>query len=154
MALMRWATAPAELRTRPWLAPLAIALGTWNPLAIALVAFDVLPTRAMVPGILAAGALVLMTSQAAGRAFAAVMDWGLMVLVGVFGGMCHFLIIKGYEIAPASVLSPFVYGSIVWATLLGLVVFDNFPDRLTLVGTAIVIGSGLYIWRRETRRDR
>lgn len=78
--------------------------------------------------------------------------WGLMVLVGVCGGMCHFLIIKGYEIAPASILSPFVYASIVWTTALGFFVFGDFPDAWALLGTAIVIGSGLYIFRRETRR--
>ncbi|MGE0744716.1 MAG: DMT family transporter [Rhodospirillales bacterium] len=78
--------------------------------------------------------------------------WGLMVLVGVCGGMCHFLIIKGYEIAPASILSPFVYASIVWTTALGFFVFGDFPDGWAWLGTAIVIASGLYIFRRETRR--
>jgi drug/metabolite transporter (DMT)-like permease len=47
-------------------------------------------------------------------------------------------------------LSPFLYTQIIWATLFGLVIFDQFPDGMTLLGVAIVIGSGLYIWRRET----
>ena len=61
-------------------------------------------------------------------------------------------IIKGYEIAPASILSPFVYASIVWTTALGFFVFGDFPDGWAWLGTAIVIASGLYIFRRETRR--
>lgn len=77
-------------------------------------------------------------------------EWVLMAALGTVYGVGHYLLIRGLEIAPASKLSPFLYTQIIWATLLGLLIFDNFPDAATLTGGAIVIGSGLYIWRRES----
>ncbi|MBT5051266.1 MAG: DMT family transporter [Rhodospirillaceae bacterium] len=77
-------------------------------------------------------------------------EWVMMVALGGVYGLGHYLLIRGLEVAPASMLSPFLYTQIIWATLFGLVIFDQFPDGMTLLGVAIVIGSGLYIWRRET----
>ncbi len=77
--------------------------------------------------------------------------WAMMVGLGATYGLGHYLMIRGLEVAPASRLSPFLYTQIVWATLLGLAIFDQFPDAMTLAGLAIVIASGIYIWRREMR---
>jgi len=52
-------------------------------------------------------------------------------------------------LASASLLAPFSYSIIIWSMLIGLVVFNSFPDAITLVGTAILIAAGLYIWHRE-----
>ena len=52
--------------------------------------------------------------------------------------------------AAVSTLSPFLYTQIIWVTIISLVVFDQFPDQFSILGAAIVIGSGLYIWHRET----
>ena len=52
-------------------------------------------------------------------------------------------------LASASLLAPFSYSIIIWSMLIGLVVFNSFPDAITLVGTAILIAAGLYIWNRE-----
>lgn len=79
-------------------------------------------------------------------------EWVMMAALGTVYGLGHYLLIRGLEIAPASKLSPFLYTQIVWATLLGLIFFDQFPDGPTLTGGAIVIGSGLYIWWRESVR--
>ena len=79
-------------------------------------------------------------------------ELSMMVALGTVYGLGHYLLIRGLEIAPASKLSPFLYTQIIWATLLGWTFFNNFPDGPTLVGGAIVICSGLYIWRRETLR--
>lgn len=78
-------------------------------------------------------------------------DWLLMVVVGLCGGIGHFLMIKGFERAPASVLSPFVYVQLLWMTLAGYAVFGDFPDGFTIAGGLIVVVSGLYIFRREGR---
>jgi drug/metabolite transporter (DMT)-like permease len=75
--------------------------------------------------------------------------WLLMAFAGVCGGFGHLLLIKGYELAPASVLSPFVYTQLVWMILFGYVIFNDVPAVTTLIGGAIVIASGLYIFRRE-----
>lgn len=78
-------------------------------------------------------------------------DWGLMVSTGLLFGFGHYLLIRGLEIAPVSVLSPFIYTQIIWATLMGYFVFGDFPDEFTVAGATLVIACGLYVWWRETR---
>jgi drug/metabolite transporter (DMT)-like permease len=78
-------------------------------------------------------------------------DFVLLVLLGCVGTIGHFLQIRAHRIAPASVLSPFIYTQLVWAILAGYIVFGDLPDRWTLAGCAIVITSGLYLLYRERR---
>src|SRR6516225_7156230 len=73
----------------------------------------------------------------------------LMVMIGAVGGFGHYLLIAAHRLAPAAVLSPFIYTEIVWVSILGLLVFRDLPSRWTLAGAAIVIGSGLYLFYRE-----
>ena len=77
------------------------------------------------------------------------MQWLLLLIIGAIGGGSHFIVIKAYNRAAASLLAPFQYVQILWATIYGFLVFNNFPDRWTLLGTTIIIGSGLYVWMRE-----
>jgi drug/metabolite transporter (DMT)-like permease len=79
-------------------------------------------------------------------------DWAVFCSLGIFGGTGHFLIVKAYESAEASVVSPFHYGQLVGATLYGYLAFGDFPDRWTWVGAAIIVASGLYVTRREAER--
>jgi drug/metabolite transporter (DMT)-like permease len=79
------------------------------------------------------------------------LDWVLMVAVGGFGAFGHYLLIVAHRLAPASVLSPFIYTQLVWATTLGFLVFGNVPHQWTLTGAAIVIASGLYLLYRERK---
>lgn len=78
-------------------------------------------------------------------------SWMFLMLTGVFGAFGHWLMIKAYAKAPAPVLAPFMYTQIVWMAGLGLVVFGDVPGIWTLVGLAIVISSGLYLFYRERR---
>src|SRR6516165_1059545 len=73
----------------------------------------------------------------------------LMVMIGAVGGFGHYLLIAAHRLAPAAVLSPFIYTEIVWVSILGLLVFRDVPSRWTIAGATIVIGSGLYILHRE-----
>jgi drug/metabolite transporter (DMT)-like permease len=82
-----------------------------------------------------------------------VLDGILMVALGGFGAFGHFLMISAHRYAPASVLSPFMYTQLVWATAFGYLIFANVPSRWTLAGAAIVIASGLYLLHRERRRN-
>jgi len=79
------------------------------------------------------------------------LDAILMVALGAFGAFGHYLLILAHRHAPASVLSPFMYTQLVWATAFGYLVFANVPNRWTLGGAAIVIASGLYLLHRERR---
>ena len=80
--------------------------------------------------------------------------WLLMAVMGLFGGLGHFTLIKAFEAAPAPVITPFGYSSIVWATLLGLLVFGELPDLLTFAGAGVIIVSGLYVFHRERQAER
>jgi len=75
----------------------------------------------------------------------------MMLGTGVLGSAGHFLLISGHRLAPAAVLSPFVYTQLIWVVILGYWVFDHVPNRWTLAGAAIVIGSGLYLLYRERK---
>ena len=79
-------------------------------------------------------------------------DWVLMACLGLFAAAGHFLVILAFERAPASLLAPYGYSEIVTATVLGYVIFGDFPDAVTWVGVAIVVASGVYISIREGRR--
>ena len=74
--------------------------------------------------------------------------WPTFVLMGAISGATFLLIAEAYKLAPASILAPTQYFEIVGATLLGYLVFGDFPDALTWVGTAIILGSGLYVFHR------
>ncbi len=80
--------------------------------------------------------------------------WLLMAAMGLLGGIGHFTLIKAFEMAPAAVITPFGYTSIIWATLYGFFIFGEIPDLMTFVGAAIIIASGLYVFHRERAAER
>lgn len=79
-------------------------------------------------------------------------DWPLLALTGILGGVGHYFIFKAYEAAQPSALAPFTYSHLVWATLLGFLIFGAFPDFWTVVGALVIVSSGIYIWHRERLR--
>jgi drug/metabolite transporter (DMT)-like permease len=78
--------------------------------------------------------------------------WLLFLALGLFGGVSHYFLIKAYETGEASLLSPFDYGQLVGATVLGYLIWGEFPDGWSWLGVAIIIASGIYIAHREARR--
>ena len=77
--------------------------------------------------------------------------WALFGLVAALGAGGHFLLIKALQLAPASTLQPFSYTILIWATLVGFLVFGNLPDLLTVIGALVVTSSGIYSFARERR---
>ncbi|MBG1231539.1 DMT family transporter [Aestuariivirga litoralis] len=75
--------------------------------------------------------------------------WGLLMLAGLAGCLGHLCLIKAFTAAPASVVAPFAYSSLIWATIYGFLIWGDLPNVTTLVGAALIIGSGLYIFLRE-----
>jgi drug/metabolite transporter (DMT)-like permease len=65
--------------------------------------------------------------------------------------MAHQCIIRAFEMAPASVLSPLGYAEILTAVLIGYLWFGDFPDGFTWAGILIIAGAGLYVGWREQR---
>jgi drug/metabolite transporter (DMT)-like permease len=69
----------------------------------------------------------------------------LLVLLGVVAGFGHFMLIKALELENASFLSPLGYIQLLWVILFGFLVFGDLPDLHSVIGMAIVVGSGLYV---------
>ena len=78
-------------------------------------------------------------------------QWLFLIWLGFIGALGHFFMIKAFEKAPASLLAPFGYTSLIWATFLGFFLFGDLPDAWTILGAIIIISSGLYLVKRESR---
>lgn len=75
---------------------------------------------------------------------------GLLVLAGLGGGVAQILVTSSYRFAPASLLAPYDYASMIFAIVIGYVWFDEWPTLVMLAGAALVIaGNGLVIWRER-----
>ena len=75
--------------------------------------------------------------------------WVTMAAIGLLSGGGQFAMIKAFAWAPAAVVAPFNYTGLVWAALFGFLVFSEVPDVWTVLGAALIIASGLYIFHRE-----
>lgn len=73
----------------------------------------------------------------------------MMVAAGIMSGVAQLLMTEGYRSGDTTVVAPFEYGAIVYATILGMVLWGEYPDHWMLLGIVILVGAGLYIWRRE-----
>lgn len=98
-------------------------------------------------GVLALGAgwSTLSFTMPRGFDFVALSAIGLITMAG-YGGVN-----RGLQLAPASLVAPFQYTSIVWASLTGFLVFGEVPDAATLLGAAIIVGAGLFLLVAERR---
>ena len=76
----------------------------------------------------------------------------MFALAGFFGSIGVMCVTHAFRLAPAATIAPFEYTALLWATLLGFLLWDELPDGVTLLGASIVIGSGLYIIFRETKK--
>jgi drug/metabolite transporter (DMT)-like permease len=79
-------------------------------------------------------------------------EWTVACLMGVFGGLGHYLLALAHRYAPSSVIAPFVYQQVIYMALFGYIVFGDVPGASVWIGAAIVICSGLYLFSRESRR--
>lgn len=75
--------------------------------------------------------------------------WALMLSMGVYGGLGHYLFILAHRYAPASTVVPFIYITLITHSAGGYLVFGHLPDVWTLAGAAVVVLSGLYLLHRE-----
>jgi len=69
----------------------------------------------------------------------------LLASLGLYGGVGHFLMIRAFHEAPASALAPLLYVQLIWATLLGGLVFSHLPDLPAIVGMGVIGASGLWL---------
>jgi len=77
------------------------------------------------------------------------LEWAVACLMGVLGGLGHYLLALAHRYAPATVLAPFLYQQVFYMALFGYLVFGDVPGAAVWTGAAIVIASGLYLFYRE-----
>lgn len=77
-------------------------------------------------------------------------DLGLFVAVGLVTGVGMFFFIRAYYHGQAATIAPFDYSAMVWAIVIGFVLWGDIPGWLTLAGMVVVAAAGVYITRRET----
>lgn len=81
-------------------------------------------------------------------------EWSLLAGTVLFITAAYLLSVMVMRVGEIAVVTPFRYTGLLWALLLGLVVFGEWPDTLTLLGVAIVAGAGLFTLFREARLAR
>jgi drug/metabolite transporter (DMT)-like permease len=74
-----------------------------------------------------------------------------MIAIGGVGAIGHFLLIRSFTLAEASFLAPIGYLSLVYTTFWGFFLFAETPDLYVILGAAIVVCAGLYVWHRENQ---
>jgi drug/metabolite transporter (DMT)-like permease len=109
------------------------AIALYSNLTVAVAMIPLLPFGSVVPGAL---------------------DLCLMAAAGLIGGTALLVLIAAYRSAPAALVAPFQYSQMVWAILIGFVVWGDVPEAAKLVGAAVVAASGLFILYRETALGR
>lgn len=116
-----------------------------------LAAYDSPETIQYLPAV---GATLVLTpfALAAWQAPDSWLEWTVACLLGVFGGVGHYLLALAHRYAPSSVIAPFVYQQVIYMALFGYIVFGDVPGAAVWTGAAIVVGSGLYLFSRESRR--
>jgi drug/metabolite transporter (DMT)-like permease len=78
------------------------------------------------------------------------LELAALIALGICGGLAHILLTESYRYAPASLVAPFDYTSMLWALVLGYAVFGEVPTVAVFIGAAIVAGAGLFvIWRER-----
>ncbi|OUS07449.1 EamA family transporter [Rhodobacterales bacterium 52_120_T64] len=82
-------------------------------------------------------------------------DWWVMGLLCLTGAGGHYLLIKAYEVAEASTVQPFAYFQLVFASAIGLTVFNETIEIWIVLGVGLIIGSGLFtLWRERQKTQR
>ena len=77
-------------------------------------------------------------------------DWSIMLILSASGMLGHFLLIKCYEVTEASAVQPFAYLQLIWASLIGVIIFGEKITTNVLLGACIIVGAGLFtLWRER-----
>jgi drug/metabolite transporter (DMT)-like permease len=79
---------------------------------------------------------------------------GFILVLAVTLVVGQWLMLRAFRMAPVGVVAPFQYTGIVWATLIGWIVWEEFPALNVWIGASILIASGLYVMWRERVRAR
>lgn len=80
------------------------------------------------------------------------LTWAILTLIGISGGLAQLGMTGALRWAPVSVVLPMDYSTLLWATALGWLFWNEWPQPTTWIGAALIVASGLYIaWREHVR---
>jgi drug/metabolite transporter (DMT)-like permease len=81
-------------------------------------------------------------------------DFALMAGTGLLAGLAQYCMTQAFRVAPPATVAPFEYTTMVWALILGYLVWGDFPSWMVLGGAVVIIASGLYVLHREAAQAR
>lgn len=84
-------------------------------------------------------------------AFQSTQDALLMLSLGLFGGLGYYCVARALTYAPANFIAPFQYVQLIGSVIVGYLVSSAWPDAMTWLGSAVIIGAGIYMWWQESR---
>lgn len=87
-------------------------------------------------------------------AWPALVDLPLFMLVGLITGLANFFMIQAFRLAPAPTVAPFEYSAVLWAALLGLLIWGDVPSWSVIGGASVLVASGVFLMRRESMARR
>ncbi|MCA1999736.1 MAG: DMT family transporter [Hyphomicrobiales bacterium] len=125
--------AASNILTRELAGENEVTLVSWQVLSALLFGLTVAPFRWVAPGWL---------------------DFAALMLLGIVSALAHMGVNRSLKYAPASVVVPYQYTLIVWATLFGIVFFGDWPGMNVVLGSLIIVAAGLWIFMREQARAR
>jgi drug/metabolite transporter (DMT)-like permease len=129
----------------------AVLYALFNLMTRRLAAYDSPETIQFLPAV---GAAIVLApfALAAWQSPAGWLEWSVLCLLGVCGGLGHYLLALAHRYAPATVLAPFLYQQVIYMAIFGYLVFGDVPAPAVWTGAAIVVASGLYLFARERAR--
>jgi drug/metabolite transporter (DMT)-like permease len=107
------------------------------------------PLTSLIWGAIVGAALLSLVLPFAWKTPDRASHWALLVVIGMLASVGHYLLIRAYDYASASLLAPYTYSGLVWSMALGFVLFGNFPDGWALAGMGIIVASGLFLVSRQ-----
>jgi len=79
------------------------------------------------------------------------LDWVLFAVMGAFATLAHLALAQAFRLAPVAVVGPFEYSTLLWATIIGFVVWQEVPGPNVWYGSVLLVAAGIYILYRETK---
>jgi drug/metabolite transporter (DMT)-like permease len=135
-----------------WYALLPVAMALSNALYQILtrkVAGVEHPLTSLIWGAIVGAVLLSAAAPFYWKAPAQAFHWLLLVVIGLCASIGHYLLIKSYEYAGATLLAPFTYTTMIWAVLSGFLVFGQLPDGWSVGGMAVIVVSGMFLVSRH-----
>ena len=135
-----------------WYALLPVAMAACNALYQILtrkVAGIEHPLTSLVWGAIVGSVLLSLVAPFHWKAPESAWHWTLLGVIGLLASIGHYLLIRAYDYAGATLLAPYSYTMIVWAVLLGFLLFGNLPDGWSVAGMVVIVFSGLFLAGRQ-----